>query len=112
MVLYGNPEGAALAGGSVKLGAGIFGIAKTAANANKLNHIFGQARHNLGPLAQKFGSQQAAFTAVESAIQAKVAKEGLTGVFRTSVSVGGQSVEVQGKVIDGVARIGTFYIPK
>ena len=41
-----------------------------AVDANKLAHIFGKAQHNLGPLVQKIGSQEGAFTAVQSAAQA------------------------------------------
>jgi type II secretory pathway component HofQ len=71
-----------------------------------------QASRDLGPLVQKLGSQQAAYDAVASAAQAKVASQGLSGVFETTVSVGGQNVVVRGKVIDDVARIGTFFIPE
>jgi len=78
---------------------------------NKLHHIFGQARHNLGPLVQRFGSQEATFTAVESATQAAVESQGLTGVFETTVSVAGQNVVVRGNIMEGVARIATFFIP-
>jgi RHS repeat-associated protein len=103
----GGPE----VGGGVKLGAAGFLAAKSMADANRLNHIFGQARHNLGPLVQKFGTREAAFAAVENAAQSKVASEGLAGVFQTTVSVGGQNVVVRGKVIDDTARIGTFFVP-
>jgi hypothetical protein len=82
-----------------------------AADANKLGHIFGQARHNLGPLVQKLGSQEAAFTAVQSAAQSAVRSQRLSGVFQTTVNVAGQNVVVRGNVIDGVARIGTFFVP-
>lgn len=82
-----------------------------AIDANKLAHIFGNARHNLGPLVQKIGSQEATFTAVQSATQAAVRSQGLSSVFETTVTVAGQNVVVRGNVIDGVARIGTFFIP-
>src|SRR5690606_35699143 len=78
---------------------------------NKFHHIFDKAGHNLGPLIGKLGSREAAFRAVESATQAAVKSQGLTGVFETTVSVGGQNVVVRGNVIDGVTRIGTFFIP-
>lgn len=78
---------------------------------NKLHHIFGKAGHNLGPLVQKFGTQEGTFTAVESATQALVKSQGLTGVFETTVNVAGQNVVVRGTVMEGVARIGTFFIP-
>jgi hypothetical protein len=77
--------------------------------ANKLHHIFGKAEHKLGPLVAKFGSQEAAFNAVQSATQADVTRRGLSGVFETTVSVAGHNVVVRGKVIDDVPRIGTFF---
>jgi len=85
--------------------------AQAAVDANKLVHIFGNARHNLGPLVQKLGSQEATFSAVQNAAQAAVRNQSLSGVFQTTVNVAGQNVVVRGNVIDGVARIGTFFVP-
>jgi hypothetical protein len=84
---------------------------KVVVDANKLNHIFGKAAHNLGPLVEKFGSQEATFNAVQSATQTAVKSGGITGVFETTVNVAGQNVVVRGNVIEGTARIGTFFIP-
>ena len=39
------------------------------------------------------------------------ASKGITGTFEQVVRVAGQDVTVRGRVIDGVARIGTFFIP-
>jgi hypothetical protein len=79
---------------------------------NKLHHIFGNEEHKLGILLDKFGgSQEAAFRAVESATQSAVRSKGLSGVFTTTVEVAGQNVRVRGRVIDGVARVGSFWIP-
>ena len=82
-----------------------------AVDANKLVHIFGNARQDLGPLTLIFGSQEVVFAAVQSAAQSAVRSQSLSGVFETTVNVAGQNVVVRGKVIDGVARIGTFFIP-
>ncbi|MCL2726618.1 MAG: hypothetical protein FWD69_19535, partial [Polyangiaceae bacterium] len=82
-----------------------------AIDPNRLNHIFGKATHNLGPLVQEFGSQEATFAAVENATQAAINAQGLTGIFETTVSVAGQNVVVRGNVMDGIVRIGTFFIP-
>ena len=83
-----------------------------AIDPNKLHHIFGQAKHKLGPLLEKFGgSQEGAFRAVEGATQTAVKNQGLTGVFKTTVEVGGQNVGVKGTVIDSTAHIGSFWIP-
>lgn len=79
--------------------------------SNTLHHIFGKAPHNLGPLVARFGSQEVAFAAVRSATQAAVRARSITGVFETTVRVGGQSVVVRGNVINGAVRIATFFIP-
>jgi hypothetical protein len=78
--------------------------------ANKLHHIFGRVEHNLEPLVVQFGSEEAAFGAVETATKAAVRQQGLTGVFKTTVTVNGHNVVVRGNVIDGVPRIGTFFM--
>ena len=86
--------------------------ASKALDPNKLHHIFGQAKHKLGPLLDKFGgSQEGAFRAVEAATQTAAKNQGLTGVFKTTVEVGGQNVVVKGTVIDSTAHIGSFWIP-
>jgi hypothetical protein len=84
----------------------------TVIDPNKLHHIFGQAKHKLGPLLEKFGgSQEATFRAVENATQKAVGPQGLQDVFETTVKLGDQTVGVSGRVIDGTARIGSFWIP-
>jgi RHS repeat-associated protein len=78
---------------------------------NKLHHIFGKPGHNLGPLLGQFGgSQQAAYQAVQAAAQAAAQQQGLNGIVTTIVNVGGQTVRVTGNVINGVFRIGTFFM--
>ena len=84
---------------------------RLAVDANKLNHIFGKAGHNLDNLVTQLGSRGAVFSGVQTATQAAVRSGGLSGVFETTVSVAGQNVLVRGNVIDGIARIGTFFIP-
>jgi hypothetical protein len=83
--------------------------AAAAIDANKLNHIFGDAGHNLDPLVKEFGSQESAFNALQQATDAAVRQQGLTGVFETTVQVGDQTVTVRGAVVDGDARIGTAF---
>jgi hypothetical protein len=80
-------------------------------DANKLNHIFGKAGRNLEPLVEKFGSQEGAFNAVQDATQALAKSQGLSGIFKTTVQVGGQDLVVKGNVIDGVVHIDTFWPP-
>ncbi len=111
------------AGAAVGLGYGLLGaggsatVAATAGpkiveNANKLNHLFGKVGHNLGSLVDEFGGQANAASAMQSAIQAHVSSNNLVGAFEQVVRVGSQYVTIRGRVIDGVARIGTAFIPK
>ena len=76
---------------------------------NKLRHIFDNARHDLGSLLSQFKSKEEAFTAIQQATQAVVQQQKLTGVFETTVQVGGQTITVRGNVIHGVAQIGTAF---
>ncbi len=80
---------------------------------NKLNHIFNNPEHNLGGLEQAFGSQEAAFEAVQNAFSkvannfpADALKEGI------AVTVNGFTIIVKGVIVNGVARIGTFFNPQ
>lgn len=82
----------------------------TRIDPNKLWHIFGDPGHKLAPLVAKFGSQEAAYRAVEGAAQRHVTRYGIRGNFRIAVMVAGQRVTVVGTVVNGVVRIGTFFI--
>jgi RHS repeat-associated protein len=86
------------------------GQAARAINRNDLHHIFGKPKHNLGALIERFGSQEATYRAVEAATQVAGRTQGLSGLYETTVTVAGQDVVVRGKVMEGVVRIGTFYI--
>ena len=83
---------------------------------NKINHIFNKAEHNLYPLVQKFrGNLTDAYIAVQNATQSVVNTKGLNGVFDSVenpivVNVKGFVVNVGGRVVDGIIKIGTFYI--
>ena len=83
----------------------------TPALRNTLNHIFGRSSHNLGPVVGEFGSQLNAFNAMQSSVNARVASAGITGIFEETVTVGSFQVTVRGRVMDGVARISTAFIP-
>ena len=54
----------------------------TASDANKLNHIFGNAQHGLDGIVKNLGSQQAAMNALQQATEAAVQQQGLTGVLK------------------------------
>ncbi|MBZ9864248.1 hypothetical protein LB515_02555 [Mesorhizobium sp. CA15] len=82
-----------------------------AIDANRLHHIFGDVGHNLGPLVQQLGSEEAAFTAIKSATETAVKARSLTGVFETIVDVAGAQITVRGAVVEGAVKIGTAFIP-
>ncbi len=79
------------------------------ADANKLNHIFGNAQHGLDGVVNSLGSQQAAMNALQQATEVAVQQQGLTGVFETTVQVAGETVTVRGNVVNGVVKIGTAF---
>lgn len=58
-----------------------------------------------------FGSEEAAFKAIVDATQGAVQKSGIQGLFEIAVDVAGKSVTVRGAVVNGLARIGTAFIP-
>jgi len=86
-------------------------VHNTICDPNKIAHIFDKAVHNLGPLVDKFGSKQAAATALNNAAQSlrganeAALKQGLP------VVIDGVRVIVRGVEINGVIRIGTAFIP-
>lgn len=111
------------AGYGIGMGAGVGAAAAAAGGAatealqaaegidpNKLNHIFNNAAHGLESLVEHFGSQQAAYNALQQAVQAVANASHLTGVYEQVVLIGGQEVTVTGRVVNGVARIGTAFI--
>ncbi|MGE0102696.1 MAG: RHS repeat-associated core domain-containing protein [Blastocatellales bacterium] len=80
-------------------------------NPDRLNHLFGQEKHNLGALLAKFdGSQEKAFRALEQAAQ-KALKEGRLNLkngvnTRSRITVQGVQVDlIGGKVINGKFKI-------
>lgn len=81
---------------------------------NKLHHVFDNAGHNLDDFLNGFGgNQEAAFEAVKNATQAAIDAAGQTSglIDDIIINVGGTDVTVRGVVIDGIVRIGTFFIP-
>jgi len=81
---------------------------------NRLIHIFGNPRHNLGPLVKQFGSEEAAFQAMQDAVDAaltagKIAIDGL-GVYSQVFDVEGNVVTMAGVIIGNEARIGTAWM--
>jgi hypothetical protein len=83
---------------------------------NDAHHIFGPkaiSKHNLGGLLEKFSRDQIhAFSSLEKAIQNLADQKKLgSGIFETTVVVKDTVVTVTGRMVDGVARIGTAFIP-
>ena len=77
--------------------------------ANKLHHIFDKPSHRLAELADDFGSQVKAYRALETAAQDYARAQHLAeGEVKTvSVTVGRAAVEVTGRFVDGVFRVGS-----
>jgi len=84
-----------------------------ALDANKLNHIFGDAAHGLDDVVKAAGSREAAFRSMEKAAQgafdAGKFAEIRPGVFEGAANIGGVDLTVRGALVDGVFRIGTAF---
>ncbi len=83
-----------------------------ALQANKINHIFGRAEHGLTSLVERFGSQEGVTREVVGALS-KLGAIALDskGLFSAVVKIGDQTVKVEGAIVNGVLKIGTFYVP-
>lgn len=86
---------------------GLTGEAARLYNANKVHHIFGFTKHGMQPLVTRYGSKEAAMTALHSAAQGVSSSAFSAG---TRISVGGHSVWVRGVTVNGVNRIGSASI--
>lgn len=86
-------------------------VARAAANANKIKHIFGDPAHKLEPLVKACGSEGKALGAMRTAAEkaAKGMADGL--VRRMPVVVNGVSIQVNGVVTGGVFLLGTGFVP-
>jgi hypothetical protein len=84
-------------------------------DANKLNHLFGNPRHNLDGLARQFGSREAAGRAIMDAVNQGFAAGSVStddhGFFRQVFVVAGNRVTVTGRIVDGEPRIGSAWRP-
>ena len=81
---------------------------------NRRSHIFGEPTHNLDVLVQQYGSAEAAGRAIVEAVNTALENGNLIvddrDLFKQVFDVGGNSVTVSGRVIDGVARVATAWI--
>ena len=82
---------------------------------NKWRHIFGNPNHNLDALVRHYGSEEEAARAIVDAVnQARHAGTLSTdnrGVYEQVFDVGGDPVMVRGRIVNGLVRIGTAWIP-
>ncbi len=79
---------------------------------NKSGHLFNKQKHNLGNILERHGNDPIrAMRAVQSETQKVISNRGIIGLFEEKVKVEGIEITVRGRVIDGVARIGTAFIP-
>jgi RHS repeat-associated protein len=79
-----------------------------------LDHIFGNPTHNLGPLLDSYnGNRDVAFTAIYQDFSKVAGNYSLKELGKPGipVNVGDLVVIVRGTIVDGVARIGTLFIP-
>ena len=75
-------------------------------DANKLNHIFGNADHMMGPLVQQSGSVERAMLSIDKAAQTLMSNQ--AALQRGSwINVQGNQVWVRGAVVNDRVRIGT-----
>lgn len=82
---------------------------------NKHNHIFGNPDHNLDGLVRRYGSRDTAGRAITEAVnqayQAVALIMDALGRYKQIFEVGGNLVTVSGRIVDGVARIGSAWLP-
>jgi hypothetical protein len=84
-------------------------------DANRRRHIFGDPRHNLDGFVRQYGSEEAAGQAIEDAVHAAFESGDLViddaGLYKQAFDLGGYSITVSGRVVDGEARVSTAWIP-
>ena len=79
---------------------------------NKIQHTFNDPKHNLEEVITDFkGDKVEAFKKIKEATQELADQGQIEGVYETTVKIKNNIITVTGKVINGKAEIGTFYIP-
>ena len=79
-------------------------------NPNKINHIFNQARHNLTPLVNRLGGQENTVKTVLNTLNSS-GNLPLSGLFESTINIGGTDITVRGIVQEGFPKIATMFIP-
>lgn len=111
---------------AIKSGRALLGLATTSTgivplttsvDPNKLNHVFGKAQHGLSEFLSLYnGDQTKAYNAISNAAQIVVNNSGvLNAVYKSTenpiiVNVNGVVLQVGGRVIDGIFKLGTVFI--
>jgi hypothetical protein len=65
---------------------------------------------SLAPLVEEYGGQMQLMREVLKQAVPQVTAE--TGKYQVFVSLSGQTVKLTGRIVDGVVRVSTMYIPK
>lgn len=78
-----------------------------ATTKNNLHHIFGKEGHDLDPLVEKYGSEEAVVKEMVRGLEGKTPTD---GEYIEEVNIGGKEVTVKGRVVNGIPRIGTAFI--
>ena len=82
-------------------------------SSNRMSHIFDNAGHGLGEITEVLGGRENVVEAVAGRLASlQNLPTNAQGVFRVLVNVGGQIVEVTGRVIQGTIYISDFWIPR
>lgn len=76
---------------------------------NSLNHLFAKQQHVLDGLVERYGSQEAVVEQMYRGLSGAVTPNS-EGLFSVTRSIGGQAVTIDGRVVNGIPRIGTAYI--
>lgn len=77
---------------------------------NKINHIFNQARHNLASLVTRLGGQENTVRTVLNTLNS-AGNLPVSGLFESTISIGGTNITVRGIVQEGFPQIATMFIP-
>jgi hypothetical protein len=81
---------------------------------NKLHHVFDNPQHNLDVLVRLYGGKASAGRAIIEAIDRVLRAGDLVlsplGRYWQVFNVGGYPVTVRGRVVNGIARIGSAWI--
>ena len=86
-------------------------LARAAANARKIAHIFDQAKHKLDAIIQACGSEGKALRTLQE-LGAKHFPTTVNGLAQEfSVTINGISVTIRGILVNGEFQLGTAFIP-